>query len=71
MKKNGVTCRECCAGFQRLELISEPGTTGEYYCPVCKQALESFDGSKFIAYRLTVHPLRQSTKPRRHRRRDA
>ena len=57
MKKNDVTCRECRAGFQRLELISEPGTTGEYRCAVCKQVLESFDGSKLIAYRLTVQPL--------------
>ena len=57
MKKNDVTCHECGAGFQRLELISEPGATGEYRCPVCKQALESFDGSKIIAYRLTVRPL--------------
>jgi hypothetical protein len=57
MRMNDVTCHECGAGFQRLELISEPGTTGEYRCPACKQTLESFDGSKFIAYRLTVHPL--------------
>ena len=57
MKKNDVTCYECGAGFQRLELVSKQGTTGEYRCPVCKQALESFDGSKFIAYRLTVQPL--------------
>ena len=48
MKKDDVTCHECGAGFQRLELISEPGTTGEYHCPVCKQALESFDGGKLI-----------------------
>jgi hypothetical protein len=29
MKKNDVTCHECGSGFQRLELISGPGTTGE------------------------------------------
>jgi hypothetical protein len=57
MKKYDVTCLECSAGFQRLELISEPGATGEYRCLVCKQTLEFFDGSKFVAYRLTVHPL--------------
>ena len=57
MKKDDVTCHECGAGFQRLELVSQPGTTDEYRCPVCKQALESFDGSKLIAYHLTVHPL--------------
>jgi len=57
MKKGGTTCSNCGAGFQRLELLVEPGTKGEYRCPACNQVLETFDGSKFIGYRLTVQPL--------------
>jgi hypothetical protein len=51
MKKGGTTCSSCGAGFQRLELLVEPRTKGEYRCPACNQVLETFDGSKFIAYR--------------------
>jgi len=43
----------------RLELWSEPGSNGEYRCPVCETALEVFDGSMLIAYRLTVQPERR------------
>jgi len=56
MEKVGVTCPHCRAGFQRLELSFEPGTKGDYHCPVCDTVLESFDGDKLIAYRLTVRP---------------
>jgi len=56
MRKGDVTCSECGAGFRRLELWSEPGEKGEYRCPVCHSPLEVFDGSKLIAYRLTIEP---------------
>ena len=41
-----------------MELWSELGQKGEYRCPVCYTALEIFDGTKLVAYRLTVHPIR-------------
>jgi hypothetical protein len=43
--------------FQRFELLVKPRTKGEYRCPACNQVLETFDGGKFIAYRLIVQPL--------------
>ena len=54
MKTSGVICSECGAGFDRLELWSQPGKKGEYRCPRCDSPLERFDGSKLIAYRLTT-----------------
>jgi DNA-directed RNA polymerase subunit RPC12/RpoP len=56
MKKGDITCPACGAGFRRIELSSERGTNGEYRCLACGQLLEIFDGSKLIAYRLTVQP---------------
>ena len=56
MKTTGVTCPHCGAGFRRLELCFQPGEKGEYRCPVCEAALEAFDGTKLIAYRLTIQP---------------
>lgn len=58
MRKADVTCACCGAGFRRLELWSEPGTKGEYRCPVCDYLLEAFDGTNLIAYRLTIQPVR-------------
>ncbi|KWV60640.1 hypothetical protein AS156_28470 [Bradyrhizobium macuxiense] len=56
MIKADVTCPHCGAGFRRLELLSERGTKGDYHCPVCDTVLESFDGDKLVAYRLTIQP---------------
>jgi predicted Zn finger-like uncharacterized protein len=56
MKKDGVICPECRAGFRRIELASRPGTAGEFRCPLCRHVLEVSDGSTDIAYRLTVAP---------------
>jgi uncharacterized protein (UPF0212 family) len=56
MKKNDVICRECGAGFRRLELEFVQGSKGEYECPTCGAVLKVFDGSKLVAYRLTVQP---------------
>ncbi|MEN3348539.1 MAG: hypothetical protein V7632_2174 [Bradyrhizobium sp.] len=56
MKKDDVTCPRCGAGFRRLELASASGTEGQYRCPVCATTLESFDGDKLVAYRLTIQP---------------
>ncbi len=56
MKTGSAVCSECRAGFRRLELESEPGSKGEYRCPLCDNLLESFDGSMLIAYRLTIIP---------------
>lgn len=56
MKKGDVTCRECGAGFRRLELLSASGTKGEYHCPACNALLEVFDGGHLVAYRLTIEP---------------
>jgi len=58
MKKNDVTCFECGAGFQRLELdaMSVLPTNGEYRCPICEEVVERFDGSRIVAYRLAIRP---------------
>jgi hypothetical protein len=61
MKKGDATCSECGAGFRRLELMSLPPSRGEYRCPACGTVLEKFNGTTFVAYRLTIHP---STKDR-------
>jgi predicted Zn finger-like uncharacterized protein len=69
MMKADASCPTCRAGFLRIELSSLGGTKGEYRCPVCDQVLETLDGSKKIAYRLTVRPIRaraiKETPPRR------
>ena len=58
MKTDDVTCPRCKAGFRRLELLSDlRRTEGEYRCPACDKVLETFDGKKWIAYRLTIPPL--------------
>jgi len=57
MRKDDVTCPKCHAGFQRIELSSLRGTKSEYRCPICEHLLESFDGTKKIAYRLTIAPI--------------
>lgn len=48
--------RPATAGFRRIELTSAAASEGEYRCPGCDEVLERFDGSNFVAYRLTVQP---------------
>jgi DNA-directed RNA polymerase subunit RPC12/RpoP len=56
MKKSDVTCPDCSAGYRRLELETRSGSAGQYRCLICDRVLEVFDGSREIAYRLTVQP---------------
>jgi hypothetical protein len=56
MKKSDVICSVCGAGYRRIELTSTPGTRGEVRCLVCNHLLETFDGSRQVALRLTVQP---------------
>jgi hypothetical protein len=58
MKKSDVQCPDCGAGHRRIELVSRKGPPGAYHCLVCKNLLETFDGSHEVAYRLTVNPER-------------
>ena len=60
MQISDVTCSECNAGYRRLQLSYQPGTTGEYRCRWCDHVLEVFDGSACVAFRLTVQPERAS-----------
>lgn len=55
MKMDEVTCSACEVGFRRVELTSEPGQ-GRVSLPGMRRVLEKFDGSAFIAYRLTIQP---------------
>jgi transposase-like protein len=56
MKKTDIQCPDCAAGYRRIELISKRGKADVYRCQVCNRALETFDGTTEIAYRLTVVP---------------
>ncbi len=56
MKKGDVTCPDCFAGYRRIELETQKGRSGHYKCLICERVLEVFDGSREIAYRLTVQP---------------
>jgi len=56
MRKGDVTCPDCSAGYRRIELETQKGKPGHYKCLVCDYVLEVFDGSREIAYRLTVQP---------------
>jgi len=56
MRKGDVTCPDCSAGYRRIELETLKGTAGHCKCLVCGYLLEVFDGSREIAYRLTVQP---------------
>jgi predicted Zn finger-like uncharacterized protein len=59
MEKGDLTCPKCGAGFRRIALSSLAGDQGEFRCPVCDHVLEVFDGSRTVAYRLTVAPTRK------------
>jgi len=52
MRKSDVTK----AGYRRIELVSRPGTKGEFHCLLCDYVLEVFDGLTEVAIRLTVQP---------------
>jgi predicted Zn finger-like uncharacterized protein len=56
MRRGDIICSECNAGFRRIELDSRRGKAGEVRCPLCNNVLEVLDGSKEVAYRLTVAP---------------
>jgi hypothetical protein len=58
MMKGDAICPNCNAGFRRIELLTRRGVKGEYRCPICDQLLETFNGSREIAYRLTVMPMK-------------
>ena len=57
MRKTDVSCPACHAGFQRIELTSAKGRSGNFCCPVCSHLIESLGGLKPVAYRLTVNPV--------------
>ncbi|HEY3678617.1 MAG TPA: hypothetical protein VGL45_07855 [Bradyrhizobium sp.] len=56
MKKSDIICPNCSAGYRRVELASGHGAKGEFRCLLCDQVLETFDGTKEVAIRLTVQP---------------
>ena len=62
MRKSDVQCLDCGAGYRRIELESREGQPGFYRCVICHRLLETFDGSKEIAYRLTVNPERPASR---------
>ena len=64
MKIGDVTCPNCNAGFRRIELSSRMGARTAYRCPVCDALIEDLDGSKEVAYRLTVVPTKLSWQSR-------
>jgi hypothetical protein len=56
MRQSEVTCLKCHSGYRRIELVSRKGSKGEFHCVSCDQVLEVFDGSTYVAIRLTVRP---------------
>jgi hypothetical protein len=56
MRKSDVICPKCKAGYRRIELVTRPGSRGEFHCLLCENILEVFDGSTEVALRLTVQP---------------
>ena len=54
MRQSDVTCPKCHGGYRRIELVSRKGSKGEFHCVSCDQVLEVFDGSTYVAIRLTV-----------------
>jgi hypothetical protein len=58
MLRSDVICSKCQAGYRRVELMSQKGRKGEYHCALCDHVLETFDGSTYVAIRLTVQPER-------------
>jgi hypothetical protein len=56
MRKSDVICPKCRAGYRRIELVTRPGSEGEFHCLTCNHLIEAFDGSTEIALRLTVQP---------------
>jgi hypothetical protein len=58
MRKSDVICPKCRAGYRRIELMTKPGSRGEFRCLTCNHVLEVFDGSTEVALRLTVQPER-------------
>jgi hypothetical protein len=60
MKKSDVACDQCQAGYRRIELVSKPGSKGEFRCLVCDRVLEVFDGATDLAFRLTVQPKKST-----------
>ena len=57
MKQSDITCPNCFAGYQRIQLDSRQSRPGEYRCLVCDHLLEILDGSVEVAWRLTVQPV--------------
>lgn len=57
MKRTDVICADCGAGYRRIKVASGPGKSGAYRCLVCDRILEMFDGSRNVAYRLTIQPI--------------
>jgi transposase-like protein len=62
MKKSDVQCLDCGAGYRRIQLDSQSGQEGHYRCLVCNRLLETFDGQREVAYRLTVNPERPAAR---------
>jgi transposase-like protein len=56
MRQSNVTCPKCHGVYRRVELVSRKGSKGEFHCTSCDQVLEVFDGSTYVAIRLTVQP---------------
>jgi transposase-like protein len=63
MRKSDLICPKCHAGYQRIELMSKPGESGEFRCLSCNHLLEVFDGLRQVALRLTVQPTRTRSIP--------
>jgi hypothetical protein len=58
MRGSEVECPWCGAWYRRIEVTSMKDEPGGYECLLCDQPLESFSGETYVAYRLTVQPMK-------------
>jgi hypothetical protein len=58
MRRSEVECPWCGAWYRRIEVTSMKDEPGGYECLLCDQPLESFSGETYVAYRLTVQPMK-------------
>jgi hypothetical protein len=56
MRKSDVQCPRCGAAYRKIEVSSMKRAADEFRCLTCNWLLETFSGTNYVAFRLTVQP---------------